>query len=230
MSNNATIEIIYTILKNCEEYRSDANCKECTKNGTTQCKPKKCKWHYIPQEKGGRIIWGVDYLLGQILRQIDVPKERKHLSRGAMEKWNALGLDDKNIWEYNYQDWVECNISGEIVIEEYIGSSSKSKERKLTGNCGFKFRDVFHDEHIVPINDILEELFKIPKEQLTYEKISEYLDKIHICRILKSEDRNIQPKYNRGCDLDFERVYDEIYKKCGVTILDFENKSFKGIY
>ena len=48
---------------------------------------------------------------------------------------------------------------------------------------------------------------------------------IKILSILKSEDRNIQPKYNRGCDLDFEIVYDGIYKKCGVTILDFENKS-----
>lgn len=225
MSNNATIEIIYTILKNCEEYKSDANCKECTKKDSAQCKG--CKWHYIPQEKGGRIIWGVDYLLGQIFRQIDVPKERKHLSIGAINKWKELGFNEEDIWKYNYQVLVSCNLSKKVVIEEYIGSSSKPKEPKteLTGNCKFKFRNVFHDEHIVPINDILEELFKISKEQLTYEKISEYLDKIHICRMLKSEDRNIHPKYNRGCDLDFKRVYDEIYKKCGVTILDFENKS-----
>lgn len=225
MSNHATIEIIYTILKNCEEYRSDANCEKCTKKGTTRCKD--CKWHYIPQEKGGRIMWGVNYLLGQILRQIDVSNERKHLSVGAINKWEELGLKETDIWEYNYQDWVSCNLSKKVVIEEYIGSSSKPKEPKteLIGNCGFKFRNVFHDEHIVPIHDILETLFMIPKDQLTHEIISEYLDKIHICRMLKSEDRNIHPKYNRGCDLDFERIYDEIYKKCGVTILDFENKS-----
>jgi hypothetical protein len=210
MSNNATIEIIYTILKNCEKYRSDANCKECTKNGTTQCKPKKCEWHYIPQEKGGRIIWGVDYLLGQILRQIDVPDERKHVSVGATEKWKELGFDEKDIWKYNYQDAVSCNTSATVV--KYKGASKNGEEVSATENGGFTFREVFHDEHIVPINDVLEELFKIPKEKLTLEMISEYLDKIHVCRILKSEDRKIHPKYNRGCDLDYKRVYDEIYK------------------
>ena len=223
MSNNATIEIIYTILKNCEEYRSNSNCEKCTKNGTLQCNPKKCEWHYIPQEKGGRIIWGVDYLLGQILRQIDVPDERKHLSVGAIEKWKELGFDEKDIWKYNYQAWVSCNTS--VTVIEYKGASKNGVEVSVAKNGGFTFREVFHDEHIVPINDILEELFKIPKEQLSHDIISEYLDKIHICRMLKSEDRNIHPKYNRGCDLDFKRVYDEIYKKCGVTILDFENKS-----
>ena len=218
MSNNATIEIIYTILKNCEKYKSDANCKECTKNGTTQCNG--CQWHYIPQEKGGRIIWGVDYLLGQIIRQIDVPAERKHLSVGAKEKWKELGFDEKDIWKYNYQDWVSCNTS--VTVIEYKGASKNGVEVSVAKNGGFTLREVFHDEHIVPINDILKELFKIPKEQLTYEKISEYLDKIHICRILKSEDRKIRPKYKRGCELDYKKIYEKYYVTKGVIIPDFK--------
>lgn len=218
MSNNATIEIIYTILKNCEKYKSDANCKECTKNGTTQCNG--CQWHYIPQEKGGRIIWGVDYLLGQIIRQIDVPAERKHLSVGAKEKWKELGFDEKDIWKYNYQDWISCNTS--VTAIKYKGASKNGVEVSVAKNGGFTFREVFHDEHIVPIHDILEELFKMPKEQLTHEIISEYLDKIHICRILKSEDRKICPKYKRGCELDYKKIYEKYYVTKGVIIPDFK--------
>ena len=215
MSNNATIDIIYTFLKNCEMYRSDANCEECKKRKAAQCNLQKCEWHYIPQEKGGRIIWGVDYLLGQTLRQIDVPKDRKHLSNAAKEKWIELGLKEDDIWNYNYQDQVSCNLSKTVVVDEYVGASKipKKPQTELIGDCEFKFKNVFHDEHIVPINDILEELFKIPKEQLSHDIISEYLDKIHVCRILKSEDRKIHPKYNRGRDLDFKRIYEEIYKK-----------------
>ena len=207
MSNNATIEIIYTILKNCEEYKSNINCKKCSKKDSAQCKPKKCEWHYIPQEKGGRIIWGVDYLLGQIIRQIDVPAERKHLSIRAIEKWKELGLKEADIWNYNYQDWISCNTSASV--NKYKGASKNGESVNVANNGGFKFRDVFHDEHTVPIHDILEELFNIPKEQLTHEKISEILDKIHICRILKSEDREIRPKYNRGCELDYKKIYNK---------------------
>ena len=221
MINNATIDIIYIILKNCETYKNDRNCSECTKKDTAECKG--CQWLYIPEENGGKTLWGVEYLLGQIIRQVNIPTERRHLSKKAIEKWEELELEKDKIWDYNYQDKVKCNLSKEVTIEEFIGSSSKSQSNRLSGDCDFKFRNVFHDEHIVPINDVLNKLLRIPKDQLTHEEISRYLDKLHLCRILKSEDRNIRPKYNRDEDLDFRKIYENIYKKHEVIIPDLEN-------
>ena len=43
---------------------------------------------------------------------------------------------------------------------------------------------------------------------------------IHICRILKQEDRSLKPKYGRG--LDCMQISESIYKSSGVIIADFE--------
>ena len=220
MNNNATVEIIYTILKNCKEYRSENNCSTCPKQNSAECKKKSCKWHYIPQGNGGLTLWGVDYLLGQILRQINVPDERKHVSDGAMKKWQELGLNKNDIWKYSYQDWVNCNSSK--TVKECKGASSKFEDVNVAEAGGFKFRNVFHDEHIVPIHDILLELFKIPTEELNQEIIIYYLNKIHICRMLKEEDREIHPRYNRGYDLNYKEIYLHIYKPNGVVISNLD--------
>lgn len=225
MENNATVKIIYTLLKSCEEYRSDANCAECEKRETSECNSKSCKWHYIPSEKGGRALWGVDYLLGQILRQIDVPDERRHLSDKAQELWGRLEIGE-DIWRYSYQDTVNYDLSAPVSVKRYKGASSQPENggEVLEGKGHFIFREVFHDEHIVPIGDILESLMSIKKEQLTEEMISDHLDRIRICRMLKSEDREIHKKYKRGCDLDYERIYEKYYREKGVIISEFEEK------
>ena len=217
--DKATIDIIYTFLKNCEEYRSEEKCQACSIRNTEKCKKKSCKWYYIPESNGGHILWGVNYLLGQILRQVHVPPERKHLSTKAIEKWNELGLDKDDIWEYNYQDWVPCTTSA--IVDLYKGASRTFESKATSETRGFVFRAVFHDEHIVPIHDILAELFKIPKEELTHDIIHEYLNKIHICRMLKSEDKEIK-RYNRGYHLDYLEIYRHIYKPKGIEISEFD--------
>lgn len=217
--SNAAVEIIYTILKNCEQYENQENCSECAVKDTAECKG--CKWLYIPGGNGGHTLWGVEYLLGQIVRQVDVPTENKHISEKAKEKWCALGLDIDDIWKYKYQDTVKYTVSEKIEIEEFKGASKTPLLRECLGNGEFKFRDVFHDEHIVPIHDILKKMIE-EKDRITHEQISNYLNSIHVCRILKSEDRIILPKYNRGYDLDYKKIYENIYKNNGVIIAEFE--------
>ena len=208
---NATIDIIYTLLKNSEQYENEANCEKCTQKDNGKCKKKNgCKWLYISEENGGHILWGIKYLLGQIIRQVGVPDDRKHLSEKALEKWKKLGLEENDIWNYNYQD--KITVDTPVCIESFKGSEKESTTVEINGKGDFAFNDVFHDEHIVPIHDILKELLDLSKDKLTKDKIAEYLDKIHICRILKSEDKAIHPSYNRGYELDYKKIYENIYK------------------
>ncbi len=205
MAGTATLDIILTMLKNCEPHQD-----------TTSARP----YLVIPEKNGGRTLWSAKYLLGQILRQVDVPSERKHLSVQAAKKWKELGLEEQNIWRYHYQDWITCRAP--IIIERYTGASSEAEPVDLKKKGGFVFRSVFHDEHIVPINDVLDVFLSIPKEELTHERIAEQLDKIHICRMLKSENFQIRPRYGRGCDQDCKQIYEKYYKPSNVIIPDFE--------
>lgn len=48
----------------------------------------------------------------------------------------------------------------------------------------FKFRQVFHIEHIVPISIIIEELLKLDLSQekdIIYKKMNAILNKIYVC-------------------------------------------------
>lgn len=150
---------------------------------------------------------GIKYLLGQTIRQYAMPAEKCHISKAALEQWNRLtGFDIRNFW---YREMVKCDVlEGEEILHRYIGSSSKSKNLLiLHRDSVFCFRKVFHVDHVVPVSLILEELVKL--DCCTTEKIQAILDKMHVCRILKSEDRRLGRK--RGRTLDFEETIRNVY-------------------
>lgn len=208
---NVAIDIIITFLKNWHSYNE---------NGTT--------YGYLgaPTDKYNTEcinLWSPKYLLGQILRQIPVTK--KYVSDAAQELWDQLTDDD--IWKYNYQDKVQTK-NKDVNVKKYKGASktAEDEEGKEVGNS-FIFREVFHDEHIIPIAVIIEELLELKGGEITPEKVAKIIDKICICRITKEEDRKIKPRYKRSPDLS--EAYETAYKpnKVNITSLEEELKNQK---
>lgn len=152
---------------------------------------------------------GIRYLLGQTIRQYSVPAEKCHISKAAMELWNELTSSDiTNFW---YRETVKCDrLESEKILPRYVGSSStpdKDQPIILHHDSTFCFRDVFHGDHVVPVSLILDELVKL--DRITIEKVQAVLDKMHVCRILKSEDRLLGRTHGRT--LDFEQTIRNVY-------------------
>jgi len=158
-------------------------------------------------------IWNTSYLLNQIIRQYNVPAERYLLSEKAKAKWDEI--TDEDITKYYYREKVICKHNN-IEVIEFKGSSKIGVKRPLNENDSFIYRDVFHNEHVVPVEGIIKELLN--EDNLTYERIDAILKKLYICRMLKEEDRNITEKYHRPNNP--KTVIDNIYKKAGINIVD----------
>ena len=161
-------------------------------------------------------ICGAGYLLGQIIRQYDIPLENYYISEAAEKKWQELS--DKNIWDFTYRDTVLCTSKNPVSVKQYIGSNKEPLKDEntnfLNGGQKFIFRNIFHDEHIIPIKIIIQELFGL--EELSYDKVEEVLNKICVCRILKEEDRKISRTANRY--FDFEQTYHNVYKSNNIIL------------
>ncbi len=162
-------------------------------------------------------IGGPKYLLGQIIRQYELPPEQQYISAAARQLWEKLSKD--NIWKYCYRQRVRCTNTQPIRILEYRGNEKKPyRERMVTAGNSFVFRDVFHDEHMIPIKVILEQLVRLPEP--TYTEVAAVLKNIAVCRILKEEDRRIFPKYNREYNLENAK---RLYNSFGVEITKQNN-------
>ena len=156
------------------------------------------------------------YLLNQILRQWHTPKERYYVSKRAMQLWEKLSKDD--IGNYYYNNIVTCECEEPIKVRIYTGSSNNFENRILNKGDKFKFNSVFHEEHIIPINVIIDQLCNL--QELTYSNVEKILNKISICRILKEEDKMLNAnhsKKHRPCDV--EDVLNNIYRKVGIEVV-----------
>ena len=202
---NIAIDIIMSFLKNWNSYEE---------NGKT--------YEYLgtPTDKYDAEcidLWAPRYLLNQIIRQIPVTK--RYVSDEAQNLWKQLTYDD--IWKYNYQDKVTVTKNKDAVVKKYNGASKNpvNKDGEAVGN-DFIFRDVFHDEHIIPIAVIIDNLLKLKESEITPEKIKEIIDEICICRITKEEDRKITVRSERPFNL--LESYEKIYIENQVVITDLE--------
>jgi hypothetical protein len=106
------------------------------------------------------------------------------------------------------------------IVNKYSGASKNALVESIGKD--FIFRDVFHDEHIIPIAVIIEELLKLKDSEITPEKVAKIIDKICICRITKEEDRKITPRYKRSSDLS--EAYETAYKPNQVKITSLEKE------
>ena len=157
------------------------------------------------------------YLLNQIIRQIQLPRDHYFVSEKALALWNSISSN--SIFDYTYRDTVTKDIPGIVTIYKFRGGEGTPKESaQISIGDKFIFKDVFTDEHIVTVSNIIDELLNL--EEYDYTSISEILDKLYICKMLKSEDRAITSKKNRSTD--YRRVIINDYREVGISLVDFD--------
>ena len=150
------------------------------------------------------------YLIGQTIRAYDIPKENYHLSEGAQKRWDTLSTED--IMKKHYKDKVVCDkLSGPVEYDCYIGASKTGKSKVYTKGDKFEFREMFHEDHIIPVSMIFKEMVNM--KVVNRKTIESLLNGIHICVLLKEEDRKL--KWIKDRYLDLETTIKNVYEpKC----------------
>ena len=153
------------------------------------------------------------YLIGQCIRQYDIPSGNRHISKGAHDRWEEIS--NEKIENYHYRDIVICDkLTVNTEYELFKGANGNGDKTLFTRNYPFIFRDMFHEDHVIPVALIWEKLEKL--DDLSYENIKEILNMMHICVILKEEDRRIGRTASRN--LVFDDVINNVYKTHGVEL------------
>ena len=149
-------------------------------------------------------LYAAVYLLGQVLRQYAIDNDHIFVSKKAKEVWSRLTNDE--IKKTTYRNKVICKDGVDEELKTYKGASKVGVMTRI--NNYFIYNDIFHDDHIIPINVIIDELCQL--NTLDYNSVEKVLDKIYICKMLKEEDRDIINKYRRSSDV--KDVIEKDYK------------------
>ena len=146
------------------------------------------------------------YLLGQSIRQYDIPVQNHLMSQAAHSRWTELTT--ANIMNYHYRDIVVCdNLSKPVQHALFNGSKKRGTLTTLTKGYKFHFREMFHEDHVIPVSMILDEMIKM--QAVDYLSIESLLNQMHICVLLKKEDRKIGRTRNRS--LKFQKTIRDVY-------------------
>lgn len=192
--NNKTIEIIINLIKIYNSNEDEFNDYEIYKSG-------------------------IRYLLGQTLRQLIIPKSKHYLSYEASKLWRRISLvSDERIFEKYYTDRVCHNNELAVEVKTYKGASNTPRKRNLNKDDTFSFREVFHDDHIIPMNMIVKQLLEL--EDLNRSNVMDIIKNISICRMLKSEDRRIKEKRKRTFN-ELE-IVEKLYSKYGIYVINYK--------
>ena len=119
-------------------------------------------------------IKAAGYLLGQIIRQYNIPEDHYYISVAAENKWKELS--NENIWDFVYRDSITCTSEVPICVEKYKNNEKTATKAEIIKGQNFIFRDIFHDEHIIPIRIIIENLINL--EELCYQSVEKVLSNI----------------------------------------------------
>lgn len=167
---------------------------------------------------------GSRYLLGQSVRQFIVPEHHKCVSEAAQLKWEALKVEYP-IFNYWPNNPVYYRNTEPIKIKKFNGAHGNpyvEEEVFLGDNKGrFQFKSVFHIEHIITINSIVDDLIKIDLNQdssTIYDEISQILDKVYVCYMLKEEDRSLNKYGKIKRPNKLEDVINGPYREAGIEI------------
>lgn len=164
-----------------------------------------------------------DYLLGQYIRNIWLPKEKYFVSKRAMEMWAEFEQEPSKIWDTFYQDKVRNESNVSISIDRYKGAEKTpwngEGNKQLQPGERFSYREVFHDDHITTIKSIKDKLYNI--EIVDQDSIIDVLNTIRVAKLLKAEDREISRlKKDLPHDLNDE-IIKEYYAKKDIILLSF---------
>lgn len=153
------------------------------------------------------------YLIGQSIRQYDIPLENHHVSQAALVRWKCLSKD--KIEKYHYRDQVKCdNLSKPTRFKLFKGASKNGTYRRLVPNNYFIFRDMFHEDHVIPVSLILNAMVSL--NPISRTSIEELLNSMHLCVLLKDEDRHIGK--TSGRTLNFKDIIKNVYNANGITL------------
>ena len=154
------------------------------------------------------------YLLLQSIRQYDIPLSHRYVSEAAFKLWNQL--TSQSIKDCHYRDRITCDkLNGSINCSKYKGAYGTGNPTTLTTNSTFLFREMFHEDHVIPVSVILDKMSQCSNVNKTSIKC--LLDKMYLCVILKEEDRRIGRTKGRNND-DFQTIIDTVYKNNGITL------------
>lgn len=178
------------------------------------------------------ILGSADYILGQIVRNLYNRTGHRCVSKQALKIWNKLKVGD-SIFNYWNQKKVYYKNDEPIHLKYYKGAKSVPElEENVKFNKegdSFKFRDVFHIEHIVPIKVIVKQLLAvdlIKDKKEVYHDINCILDKIYVCYITKEEDRKLNKIAKMNRSDNYLNVINTIYKKAGIEIAEFQKDKY----
>lgn len=138
------------------------------------------------------------YLLGQAIRQWQIPKENWHTSKNALELWKKISNQEITS-HFQYKETFECVRS--ITIPRFKGTTRDfDKIDNISKNCGdnIVFNEIFIAEHTIPVADIRDALVMCYKRNKGWKRLKlkreliTILNKMHITQMLKIEDRRIE--------------------------------------
>lgn len=183
---------------------------------------KKTPYYYFDDSENR--IWSANYLLNQILRQYYIDDNHILVSKKAQELWDKIAVET-DIKSFYYRK--KFTTKNDIAEKMFSGAK---KEGVLTQkNKGQKviWNDIFHDEHVIPIDTIIKRLVNEP--ELNYEKTKKILDDIVICKMLKEENNVLDKKgYRTKRKETVKQTIDDIYiNECEIQIVGWEDKKNK---
>ena len=158
-------------------------------------------------------ISSLKYVLGQTVRAYKVPKEQIFISQAAEIRWNDLTSSNINNFDYK-QSFICDRLKQSITCKMYKGSQKNGQNVQINPNDKVCFNDMFHVDHIVPVKLIMDELLKLT--QINSQNVSNILQKMYLCRMLKEEDRLLGR--TSGRTLCYKNNIIKIYKTRGICV------------
>lgn len=161
---------------------------------------------------------GAKYLLNQTIRQLWLPINRMYLSVEAEKLFTSLGFKEEEIFLHFSRMKIINKTDKVQTVNLYKGASSKPyDEKSLKKGESFLLREVFHDDHIIPITHIIEKLLTI--NEPNRENVFEVLRDISVCRMLKEEDRRLS-RTKRPYDEKF--IIEKLYYDEDIRIKNYQ--------
>jgi len=184
------------------------------------------------QQPSGMVKTQFSYLLSQALRQYRVPSSNWHLSQGASALWSTITT--ARIEPYSYKEvFTADKLCQSLSINTYKGASRKEPSSLvILPNNNYAFNQIFIVEHIVPCSDLISALRVLYEQYKNNSQLKqiiiEFLDeKLHLVRLLRTEDRAISRSSNRISTSDLlikpamdclNHIYNKYYLPAGIKI------------
>ena len=150
--------------------------------------------------------YGVDYkyLLNQSIRQYVIPSSNLHMTVAADKLWQDLGISG-SILLYRYQDAILPKQTL-LSVKTCKGPSKRIEPVDVFANQSIPFNLLFIEEHTTPVSDVIKALKAAYSSNPTDQTIVDVLDKMHITKMLKIENKDILLSSKRICPNDYNKL------------------------